>query len=83
LVSKGFSQQKGIDYIENFSLVVKMKSIQLILSLASCFGWKIHKMDVKSAFLHGDQSEVISMEQPPSFVTDSNLVFDSRSLFMV
>jgi hypothetical protein len=31
-------------------------------------------MDVKSAFLHGDLYEEIFMEQPPSFVIDSNLV---------
>jgi hypothetical protein len=31
-------------------------------------------MDVKNSFLHGDLSEEIFMEQPPSFVTSSNLV---------
>jgi hypothetical protein len=83
LVAKGFSQQEGIDYTETFSLVAKMNYVRLILSLVARFGWKIHQMDVKSSFLHGDLSEEIFMEQPPSFVTDSNLVFDYKSLFMV
>ena len=33
LVVKGFSQKKGIDFDEIFSLVVKMTSIRNILSL--------------------------------------------------
>ena len=32
-------------------------------------------MDVKSAFLSGELSKIIYMEQPSSFVMDSNLVF--------
>jgi hypothetical protein len=31
-------------------------------------------MDVKSAFLHGDLTEEIYMEQPPSFEKDGSLV---------
>jgi len=42
LVVKGFSQQEGINYIETFALVAKMKSVQLILSLVARFGWQIH-----------------------------------------
>jgi hypothetical protein len=80
---KGFSQQEGINYTETFSPIAKMNSVQLILSLVAHFGWKIHQMDVKSVFLHGDLSEEIFMEQPPSFVIDSNLVCHSRSHFMV
>jgi hypothetical protein len=74
LVAKGFSQQEGIDYTKTFSPVAKMNYVQLILSLVAFFRWKIHQMDVKSAFLHGDLSEEIFMEQPLGFVTDSNLV---------
>ena len=37
-------------------------------------------MDVKSAFLHGDLSEDIYMEQPPSFVTNSTLVYQLQKL---
>ena len=35
LVAKGFSQVEGIDYNETFSLVAKMNSIFLVLSLAA------------------------------------------------
>eukprot|EP00253_Pinus_taeda_P021288 PITA_21288 len=42
LVAKGFSQVEGIDYIETFSLVAKMNSIYLVLSLAPFFKWEVH-----------------------------------------
>eukprot|EP00253_Pinus_taeda_P027648 PITA_27648 len=75
LVAKGFSQVEGIDYTETFSLVAKMNSIHLVLSLAASFKWEVHQMDVKSAFLHGDLHEEIYMEQPTGFIqTDSSLV---------
>jgi hypothetical protein len=51
-----------------------MNFARIILSLVAHFGWKIYQMDVKSAFIHGYISEESFMEQPPSFVTDSNLV---------
>jgi hypothetical protein len=74
LVVKGYYQQQGINYTENFTLVAKMNYVQLILSFDARFGREIHQMDVKSVFLQGDISEEIFMEQPPNFVTDSNLV---------
>jgi hypothetical protein len=52
-----------------------MNYVRLIISLVSQFGWKIHQMDVKSAFLHADLFEEIFMEQPLGFVIYSNLVF--------
>jgi hypothetical protein len=59
-----------------------MNVVQLILSLATHFGWQIHQMDVKSAFLHNDLSEEIYMEQPLVFVMDSNLVCQlNKSLY--
>ena len=52
-----------------------MNYIHLVLSLATSCKWKVHQMDVKSPFLHGDLKEEIYMEQPPGYVqNDSSLV---------
>jgi hypothetical protein len=64
LVVKGFSQRKGIDYEKTFSLTVNLSTIQLVLSMATQFRWKVHQMDVKSAFLKGDLEEEVCMYQP-------------------
>ena len=58
----------GIDYDETFSLVAKIDSIRLTISIAVAQGWEVHQMDVKNVFLHGDLSEEIYMEQPHGFI---------------
>jgi hypothetical protein len=63
LVSKGFQQVHGIDYDETFAPVEKMDFI-----LAVAKGWEVHQMDMNNAFLHGDLSEDIYMEQPKGFM---------------
>lgn len=67
LVTKGFSQIEGIDYEETFSPTAKMSTIRLVLDIAAQFGWKVHQMYVKSAFLNGDLQEEVYMTQPPGF----------------
>ena len=62
LVVKGFGQRKGIDFDEIFSPVVKISSIRTVLGLAASLNLEIEKMDVKTAFLHGDLEEEIYME---------------------
>ena len=52
-VARGFSQKEGIDYEETFALVARYTSIRLVLALAAVMKWKIHQMDVKTAFLNG------------------------------
>ncbi|GJR83277.1 ribonuclease H-like domain-containing protein [Tanacetum coccineum] len=68
LVTKGSSQQLGVDFDETFSLVVKPATICMVLSLAMSCKWQIHQLDVKNAFLNGDLFETVNMHQPPSFV---------------
>eukprot|EP00253_Pinus_taeda_P011197 PITA_11197 len=67
LAAKGFAQQEGIDYEETFSPTDKWNTIRLTLALAAQKGWKVHQMDVKSAFLNGDLQEEVYMTQLPGF----------------
>jgi hypothetical protein len=64
LVAKGYSQKHGIDYNEVFAPVARWDTIRAILALAANNNWKIYQLDVKSAFLHGELSEDIYVEQP-------------------
>ncbi len=61
LVVKGFQQKEGIDYTEIFSLIVKLTTIWLVLSIVAIKGLYLEHLDVKTAFLHGDLEEEIYM----------------------
>ena len=64
---KGFAQEKGINFDEIFSPVVKMTSIRTILNLVATEDFHLEKIDVKTTFLHGDLDEEIYMAQPQGF----------------
>jgi len=73
LVTKGFTQKKGIDYKETFSLVSSKDSFRTIMTLVAHYDLELHQMDVKTAFLNGDIEEIIYMVQQENFVSgDSN-----------
>ena len=63
-VARGFSQVKGIDYDEMFAPVARYASIRTVMAIVAEMGWKIHQMDVKTAFLNGILEEEVYIEQP-------------------
>ncbi|GKU93614.1 hypothetical protein SLEP1_g7191 [Rubroshorea leprosula] len=68
LVAKGFEQRLGYDFQEVFSPAARMETIKLIVGLAAQNQWKIHQMDVKSAFLNGPLEEEVYVKQPLGFM---------------
>ena len=67
LVAKGYVQQHGIDYTEVFALVARLDIVRLIVAFAATKGWIVYQLDVKSAFLHGELSEEVYVEQPRGY----------------
>ena len=67
LVTRGFVQREGIDFEEVFALVARMESVQLLLALTTAKDWRIHHLDIKSAFLNGELVETVFVRQPSGF----------------
>eukprot|EP00253_Pinus_taeda_P028397 PITA_28397 len=88
LVCKGYAQQEGIDFEENFAPVAILEAIRMFLALSSFQNFKVFQMDVKSSFLNGDLEEEVYIEQPDGFIlgNDPNLnedgIFLSQSKYL-
>jgi hypothetical protein len=68
LVAKGYAQRKGVDFDEVYAPVARIETVRVLLALAAHGGWEVHHMDVKSAFLNGDLTETVFVQQPPGFI---------------
>ena len=60
----GYSQEAGVDFSENYSLVVNNVTFHILLLMVLNFGYLAKIFDVETAFLYGDLEEEIYMECP-------------------
>jgi hypothetical protein len=67
LVAQGCKQRPGVDYFETFAPVSTHSSRRVLLNLANAKGWKVHQVDIKTAFLNGSLEEEVYVTQPPCF----------------
>jgi hypothetical protein len=59
LVARDFMQRQGIDFNDTFTPVAQIESVRLLFALAAQEGWRVHHMNVKSAFLSGDLKDEV------------------------
>jgi len=67
LVAKGCAQQPRHDYLETHSLVVRLDSIYVILTIAATRKLHMHQMDVKGTYLNSTLKERVYMKQPKGY----------------
>lgn len=74
LVAGGHRQTTGIDYEEVFAPVARLETIRSLLAASVENEMYVHQMDVIAAYIQGDLSEEIYMEQPKLFSRNENKV---------
>jgi hypothetical protein len=61
LVIKGYSQKEGEDFFDSYSLVDRLTTIHVLLSLAASHGFLVHQMDVKTSLLFKGKTSHLRM----------------------
>ncbi|CAA7040480.1 unnamed protein product [Microthlaspi erraticum] len=67
LSGQGYSKIEGVDFDETFAPVARLECIRLFLGMACILNFKVHQMDVKSAFFIGILHEEVYVAQSKGF----------------
>ncbi|GJY47896.1 retrovirus-related pol polyprotein from transposon TNT 1-94 [Tanacetum coccineum] len=67
LVAQEYRQEEWTDYDETFAPISRLEAIRIFLAYAANIGFMVYQMNVKSAFLNGNLSEEVYVQQPPGF----------------
>ena len=66
-MAQGYTQVKGVDFDKSFTLVARLESIRILLSIACIMNFKLYHMDVKSGFSNRLLHKEVFVEQPKGF----------------
>nr|GEY71903.1 retrovirus-related Pol polyprotein from transposon TNT 1-94 [Tanacetum cinerariifolium] len=72
LVTRGYRQEEGIDFVESFAPVARLEAIRIFLAYTAHKNMVVYQMDVKIAFLNGNFREEVYVSQPDGFVDQDN-----------
>jgi|GEM_PF-1698076 len=66
-VVRGFAQRYGINYTDTYAPTSRHDSLRLVLSIAASYGYHMHLVDIKHAFLNAPLEERIEMDPPEGY----------------
>nr|GEV20075.1 retrovirus-related Pol polyprotein from transposon TNT 1-94 [Tanacetum cinerariifolium] len=77
LITKGYHQEKGIDFEELFAPATRIKAVRIFLAYVAHKNITFYQMDVNTTFLNGVLKEDVYVSHPEGFVDQdhSNNVF--------
>ena len=80
-VAKGYSQTKGVDFLETFSPTARMESVRMLTQIAVQENWPLHQMDVKGAYLHAPIEHEVYVNEPEGYRNNGNVWKLKKSLY--
>nr|GEV78139.1 retrovirus-related Pol polyprotein from transposon TNT 1-94 [Tanacetum cinerariifolium] len=72
LVTRGYRQEKGIDFEESFTPVARLVAIYIFIVFVAHMNMVVYQMDVKTTFLNGILREEVYVSQPDGFLDLKN-----------
>lgn len=82
IVAKGFTQEKGVNYVDKYSPVMRYENFRLVLAIAAMAKWELRQLDAKNAFLNGKLDYEVFLKPPTGTTKQSGYVWKlDRSLY--
>lgn len=68
IVTKGFNQKYGIDYIKTFASVTKINTVRVIFAITIIKDQQLYQLDIKNVFLNRELENVYMPQVEESFI---------------
>jgi hypothetical protein len=82
LMARGFQQEQGHDYAENFAHVTYMTNVRTLFIAPFVHHWSVAQLDIQNAFLNGELCEEVYVQPPPGYsIPDGIVCHLRRSLY--